>query len=199
MSFVLRPAGGPPLHHNFVVAALSDLFGIQGRGGCSCAGPYGHRLLGIDETRARAFASQAAAGWLGVKPGWTRVSFAFYMTDAVADYIIAAVHRLAQYGHRLLADYRFDPRSGLWSHRRPASPRPGLPAQLRRALDGGPAPEPGPEPERDPDSLLAAHLHQACAVLTGASDPDPDATQAWVSDEYDRLRWFQLPLSCVRP
>ena len=38
------------LHHNFVVALLNDLFGIQSRGGCSCAGPYGHRLLGIDST-----------------------------------------------------------------------------------------------------------------------------------------------------
>ena len=47
MSFLVRH-GDLYLHHNFVVALLNDLFGIQARGGCSCAGPYGHRLLGID-------------------------------------------------------------------------------------------------------------------------------------------------------
>ena len=50
VSFVVRH-GGRYLHHNFVVALLNDLFGIQARGGCSCAGPYGHRLLGIDIER----------------------------------------------------------------------------------------------------------------------------------------------------
>ncbi len=48
VSFVVRAPSGLYLHHNFVVALLNDLFGIQTRGGCSCAGPYGHRLLGID-------------------------------------------------------------------------------------------------------------------------------------------------------
>src|SRR5262249_49146646 len=73
VSFVVRTPRGRRLHHNFVVALLSDLFGIQCRGGCSCAGPYGHDLLGIDDVQARDFAAQAASGWLGVKPGWTRV------------------------------------------------------------------------------------------------------------------------------
>ena len=52
VSFVVRRPGGRYLHHNFVVALLNDLFGIQSRGGCSCAGPYGHRLLGIDIERS---------------------------------------------------------------------------------------------------------------------------------------------------
>ena len=52
VSFVVRAPSGRYLHHNFVVAVLNDLFGIQSRGGCSCAGPYGHRLLGIDIERS---------------------------------------------------------------------------------------------------------------------------------------------------
>ena len=52
VSFVIRRPGGMYLHHNLVVAILNDLFGIQARGGCSCAGPYGHRLLGIDLDRS---------------------------------------------------------------------------------------------------------------------------------------------------
>ena len=50
------------LHHGYVVALLSDLFGIQARGGCSCAGPYGHRLLGIDLARSHGFERQISAG-----------------------------------------------------------------------------------------------------------------------------------------
>lgn len=49
-----------PLHGPFVAALLSDLFGIQARGGCSCAGPYGHRLLNIDETCSHAYRSAIA-------------------------------------------------------------------------------------------------------------------------------------------
>jgi len=53
VSFVVRAPSGRYLHHNFVVSLLNDLFGIQSRGGCSCAGPYGHRLLGIAFPRVR--------------------------------------------------------------------------------------------------------------------------------------------------
>ncbi|MFO1266932.1 MAG: aminotransferase class V-fold PLP-dependent enzyme [Rubrivivax sp.] len=65
VSFVVR-SGTPDgrrryLHHNYVVALLNDLFGIQARGGCSCAGPYGHRLLGIDPSAARVRARDPAA------------------------------------------------------------------------------------------------------------------------------------------
>src|SRR5205823_1204764 len=52
VSFIVRSPSGRYLHHNFVVAVLNDLFGIQSRGGCSCAGPYGHHLLGIDLHRS---------------------------------------------------------------------------------------------------------------------------------------------------
>ena len=55
VSFVVRAPSGDYLHHNYVVAVLNDLFGIQTRGGCSCAGPYGHRLLGIDLERPTEF------------------------------------------------------------------------------------------------------------------------------------------------
>src|SRR5205085_6069013 len=59
------------LHHNYVVALLNDLFGIQARGGCSCAGPYGHRLLAIDSDHSHAFREEIGQGCDGIKPGWT--------------------------------------------------------------------------------------------------------------------------------
>jgi selenocysteine lyase/cysteine desulfurase len=112
VSFRVRHGAGQ-LHHNFVVAVLNDLFGIQARGGCSCAGPYGHRLLAIDAHRSQALAEQARRGYLGVKPGWARVSFNYFISDTVCDYLIEAVDLVATHGHRLLGDYRFDPRAGL--------------------------------------------------------------------------------------
>jgi selenocysteine lyase/cysteine desulfurase len=112
VSFTMRG-----LHHNFVVALLSDLFGIQARGGCSCAGPYGHDLLGIGPERARELAAEAVAGRLGVKPGWARVSFAYYLSPAQVDYIVEAVHLIATYGPRIQGEYRFDVYTGQWTHR----------------------------------------------------------------------------------
>ena len=63
VSFRVRH-GGRLLHHELVVALLNDLFGIQARGGCSCAGPYGHRLLGIGPERSRALNEQAGRRYL---------------------------------------------------------------------------------------------------------------------------------------
>src|SRR5439155_25189148 len=91
ISFVVRGPGGRYLHHNFVVALLTDLFGIQSRGGCSCAGPYGHRLLGIDIERSHAFEREITLGCEGIKPGWVRVNLNYFISDAVVDYLIAAV------------------------------------------------------------------------------------------------------------
>jgi selenocysteine lyase/cysteine desulfurase len=70
--------GDAYLHHNFVVALLNDLFGIQARGGCSCAGPYGHRLLGIDLATSKEFEREIVRGCEGIKPGWVRVNFNYF-------------------------------------------------------------------------------------------------------------------------
>src|SRR3990170_926452 len=86
VSFVVRHAGRY-LHHNYVVALLNDLFGIQSRGGGSCAGPYGHRLLGIDIETSHEFEREIARGCEGIKPGWIRVNFNYFISEAVFDYI----------------------------------------------------------------------------------------------------------------
>ena len=86
ISFRIRH-GGRYLHHNFVVALLNDLFGIQARGGCSCAGPYGHRLLAIGPARSHALRDEIVHGCDGIKPGWTRVNFNYFISEATAGYI----------------------------------------------------------------------------------------------------------------
>ncbi len=117
VSFVIRH-GDRFLHHNYVVALLNDVFGIQSRGGCSCAGPYGHRLLGIDLERSHEFQREINRGCEGIKPGWVRVNFNYFIDDATFDYLVDAVTMIASHGASLLGEYDFEPDSGLWHHRR---------------------------------------------------------------------------------
>ncbi|MDT4974346.1 MAG: hypothetical protein QOG98_104, partial [Pseudonocardiales bacterium] len=102
VSFVVRAPSGRYLHHNFIVSLLNDLFGIQARGGCSCAGPYGHRLLGIDLDRSHEFEREIAHGCEGIKPGWVRVNFNYFISEPVFAYLIEAVRMVARDGWRLL-------------------------------------------------------------------------------------------------
>jgi selenocysteine lyase/cysteine desulfurase len=197
VSFVVRRPGGRRLHHNFVVALLNDLFGIQCRGGCSCAGPYGHRLLGIDQDRAHQLASQAVDGWLGIKPGWTRLSFSFYLSEAVFDYLVAAVHLVATHGARLLPAYQFDPGSGLWRHR-DAPPPPTSLRRLAYDADGRLCGQGGGPHLPVPDSALAGYLREAGVIL--AAHPAAGGQEhpgAAVPDGFERLRWFELPDACL--
>jgi selenocysteine lyase/cysteine desulfurase len=181
--------GGRVLHHDYVVALLDDLFGIQARGGCSCAGPYGHQLLCITPQRSAALRAQAARGYLGIKPGWARLTFAYFMSEAVVDYVVEAVDLVAGYGHRLLGDYAFDPRSGRWRHRQaPAGTDPAL-ADL---LSG-----PVPAPARLGEDALADQLERARSVLASRPDHLSDRPSG-LPPELDVLREFHLPPECLR-
>ena len=71
---------------------------FQSRGGCSCAGPYGHRLLGIDLTTSRAFEREIVKGCEGIKPGWVRVNFNYFISEEVFQFIVDAVHFVATHG-----------------------------------------------------------------------------------------------------
>jgi len=193
VSFRVRHGAGQ-LHHNFVVAVLNDLFGIQARGGCSCAGPYGHRLLAIDDRRSRALAEQARRGYLGVKPGWTRVSFNYFISDTVCDYLIEAVDLVATHGHRLLGDYRFDPRDGLWRHRgAPARPPLSL-AGVRYDADSGlTAPVRHAHAGED---ALAGYLREGRRLLASRPDRLEEGPTGLPAD-LEALRWFPLPPGCL--
>ncbi|WVZ52967.1 hypothetical protein U9M48_003965 [Paspalum notatum var. saurae] len=115
-------AAGPrrrlPLHGRFVAKLLNDLFGIQARGGCACAGPYGHELLGVGEELSLRIRAAIVKGYHGVKPGWTRVSFAYYMSRHEFRYVLAAIDFVAAHGHRFLPLYSFDWATGNWAFRR---------------------------------------------------------------------------------
>ncbi|HVY11159.1 MAG TPA: aminotransferase class V-fold PLP-dependent enzyme [Mycobacteriales bacterium] len=195
VSFVVRKPGGRYLHHNFVVALLNDLFGIQARGGCSCAGPYGHRLLGIDLEHSHAFQHEIAAGCEGIKPGWVRVSFAYFISEEVADYLIEAVRFVATDGDRFLPDYRFDPQSGLWRHRRMAQGSPLHLADL--SYEGIPEGGYANHVARADVSSLADYLAQARALAADRPRPDTSAVVDRLDPEAEALRWFDLPAACL--
>ena len=195
LSFVVRAPSGRYLHHNVVVALLNDLFGIQARGGCSCAGPYGHALLGIDLERSHEYEREIVGGCEGLKPGWVRVNFNYFVSDVSADYVIEAVRMLARDGWRLLRDYLFDPATGIWRHRDGVVEPPVRLADIRFGADGVMSmPTPGP---RGDESLLAQHLADARAVLDAADPPDLTSAAELLSADLEHLRWFDLPVGSL--
>jgi len=196
VSFLVRH-NAQYLHHNFVVAVLNDLFGIQSRGGCSCAGPYGMRLLGIDDERSLRLDEEVALGCEGIKPGWVRVNFNYFISEAVFDYVVEAVKLAAREGWRLLPDYRFDPRSGIWHHRAgPAEP----PLRLGDVHFGADGVVRYPSAHhRAPESALAGYLEEARRLLAGipaAPASSPSGPSA-MSERFEALRWFELPPECL--
>jgi selenocysteine lyase/cysteine desulfurase len=195
ISFVVRSPSGRYLHHNFVVALLNDLFGVQSRGGCSCAGPYGHRLLGIDLERSHEFEREIAGGCEGIKPGWVRVNFNYFISDTVADYIVEAVRMVARDGWKLLGDYLFDPVTGRWRHRAGVVEPPislldivyaddGTVTMPTCTLDGG-------------EEMLAQQLEEGAKILEDAVGPDLTRHPGEVSADFEHLRWFDLPEDAI--
>jgi selenocysteine lyase/cysteine desulfurase len=186
VSFVIR-RGDRLLHHNFVVALLNDLFGIQARGGCSCAGPYGHRLLGIDLARSERFHAAINAGSEGIKPGWVRVNFNYFISEAAFVFLLQAVEFIANEGFRFLPDYDFDPGTGLWRHRRVrAADTLGLDAvgfeEGRLTWRG--------HHRTEPESAYPGYLAEARRLAAEArSAPAPAALPPGLEE----LRWFPLP------
>jgi selenocysteine lyase/cysteine desulfurase len=89
-------ARGGYLHHQLFTRLLSDVHGIQARGGCACAGPYAHRLLGISVAKSDAIRAAIARGEEMEKPGWTRLNLSALMDDAKVARVIAAVDDLAR-------------------------------------------------------------------------------------------------------
>jgi hypothetical protein len=191
VSFVVRHEGRY-LHHNYVVALLNDLFGIQARGGCSCAGPYGHRLLGIDLETSHEFEREIARGCEGIKPGWVRVNFNYFISEAVFSFILDAVDLVAREGWRLLPEYAFDPATGLWHHRA-GRPEPPLSLHDVSYADGTMA-YPAHR-HREPESRLADYLTDARARLARPPGPlaGPTFDEAAVGEDFEALRWFLLP------
>ena len=110
-SMRIKDGTGGYVHHQFFTRLLSDLYGVQARGGCACAGPYAHRLLGLDQEQSEVIRAAIERGEEIEKPGWVRLNFSALLTDEKADAIIAAVDILATEATKYQNCYRADPAS----------------------------------------------------------------------------------------
>jgi selenocysteine lyase/cysteine desulfurase len=96
-------------HYNLVVKILNDYYGIQTRGGCSCAGTYGHYLLNIDRELSRKIADKIDRGDLSLKPGWVRISIHPIMTNKDIYNIGNAIYETSKNIKTLEKEYAFNP------------------------------------------------------------------------------------------
>jgi selenocysteine lyase/cysteine desulfurase len=106
-SFLIR-AGRRFLHFHFVTALLNDLFGVQSRGGCMCAGPFAQTLLGLSDSHNRAIETALLEKHEVLRPGFTRLSFPYWMRREEVDYAISAVLFVATHGSKFLSAYRYN-------------------------------------------------------------------------------------------
>ena len=195
VSFTVRGPSGRYLHHNAIVAMLNDVFGIQARGGCSCAGPYGHRLLGISLDRSAEFEEQISVGCEGIKPGWVRVNFNYFISEEVFTYLVEAVDLIARHGWALLEDYRFDIATGLWKHRAGPVEPPLRLADVHYDASGElTCPR---HDDRADEEALVEHLAEARALLAQAV-ARVHGPEAELPDELGHLQWFDLPAASLR-
>jgi selenocysteine lyase/cysteine desulfurase len=110
VSFIVKGA-----HYNLIVKMLNDRFGIQTRGGCSCAGTYGHMLLNVDKNRSYKILTSIQSGNLLCKPGWIRLSVHPTMTNAEINFVMDAIELTACYFQEWMDDYGYDPASNEYS------------------------------------------------------------------------------------
>ncbi len=189
ISFNVKDADGKYLHHKFMTALLNDLFGIQSRAGCSCAGPYGHRLLDIDEDTSERYRFAVQQGYCGLKPGWCRVGLHWVMDDAEAQYVIDAVHFLANEGHQFLSLYDFDLATGTWKHKYAALELPEFSLHAALGNIGG-------EPARLSLALrqqLYDHYMTEAKRLATRLRNEPAARCTSLEGELEELQFFTMP------
>jgi selenocysteine lyase/cysteine desulfurase len=196
------------LHHNFVGRLLSDLFGIQGRSGCMCAGPYAQQLLGLtpDETKLFQSALLLADENEWVRPGFTRLSLPFFTSEAEVTYVLQALRFVAQHGWRFLPQYSLRADTGEFSHisfrsvPRWFSSHPFVVAEDEAA--GGPTGPATSEPKRrrtdatvalSYEALLAEAERQLEECERVVRHVTPATTLPYVNSETAALKWCLFP------
>ncbi|MEQ3697357.1 MAG: aminotransferase class V-fold PLP-dependent enzyme [Pseudomonadales bacterium] len=180
--------GDKDLHYGFVVALLNDLFGIQARGGCSCAGPYGHELLGLNEEQSLAIEAANQRGDMVLRPGWVRLNFNYFIDDETANYLIAAVEWVATHGLKLLNHYYYDRNSGTWNYRGERLP---LTVSLTDVFNPSEVASLAPS-----DKPLAHYIDRADAVVEHCIETTGRGG-CLLGDESSELCWFVRPNECA--
>jgi selenocysteine lyase/cysteine desulfurase len=183
------------LHHDLVSALLDHLFGIQNRAGCSCAGPYGHRLLGITGERSERYRRLIAEGILGAKPGWVRVSLPWYADPEDVDFTLRAVELVASRGEAFVPLYRLDWRDGVWRHREAEVEHPSPLRLDADAILAGTPPEPPPPSPAERAAERARYLDEATRIAAALEArwrrSPPDWNRPTGRPDVDALTWFR--------
>ncbi|MDF1624364.1 aminotransferase class V-fold PLP-dependent enzyme [Pseudohongiella nitratireducens] len=182
---------GRQLHYGYVVSLLNDLYGIQARGGCSCAGPYAHHLLGIDTEESRQLLQAMQDGDTVLRPGWVRINFTYFMNEEVIEYLLSAIEALATHAINLLPDYHYNKVRGTWDHVQAVQPDlPDLSQLdwLKQSEENVKNTTNGAFPRTD----LTSFLHAAHKALDKSKPRNNRSTLGLspVSKPNERLRWF---------
>ena len=105
------------LHPKFVTRLLNDLFGIQTRAGCSCAGPYGHKLMRIGKKVSNYYRCVIRnIHYAGIKPGWVRLNLHYAFSEEEFDYLVEAVKFVSEHAYKFIPLYELDIKTGDWKH-----------------------------------------------------------------------------------
>jgi selenocysteine lyase/cysteine desulfurase len=105
------------VHYNLIVKLLNDRFGVQTRGGCSCAGTYGHFLLNVDKQTSKDIEQQIIGGCLVERPGWVRMSIHPTMTNEEVLYVCESIKQVAEHYKEWKKDYNYDAAKNEFIHK----------------------------------------------------------------------------------
>jgi len=182
------------LHPKFITTLLNDLFGIQSRAGCSCAGPYGHRLLDINEETSEEYRSCVVEGFSGIKPGWCRISMHYVMDDLEVDFLLDAVDFVARYGGLFLRLYDFDLYDGSWNKKNDSTSLQRF--SLESALEAGMG-EQTPMPFEERQKHYTSYLEQALELAKNLQKQHPSVAHE-LEGRLGELQFFALPQCCLQ-
>ncbi len=208
-SFLIR-SGKRFLHHNFVNVLLNDLFGVQMRSGCMCAGPFSQTLLGLDTNANERIEMALLDKQEMVRPGYTRFSVPFWISSQEIDYVMHALTFVAEHGWKFLTMYRHNNKTGEWSHiswtnRFPARKWLSSFTLDDYALSGNDSTKPWSSTSVDTDvgvdlnarkvevdDILSKVEGDSCKQLQKLRQQRSQANGLGL-DDWDGLRWFALP------
>ena len=105
------------VHYNLIVKLLNDRFGVQTRGGCSCAGTYGHFLLHVDQQTSKSIEQKIVEGCLKERPGWVRMSIHPTITNKEVLYICESIKQVVENCKMWAKDYQYNAEKNEFIHK----------------------------------------------------------------------------------
>ncbi|XP_050546632.1 uncharacterized protein LOC126908518 isoform X2 [Daktulosphaira vitifoliae] len=213
-SLLVRHPRGAYLHHNFICAILNDVFGVQARGGCACAGPYAQDLLGIDDSLAIDYENiliednrldrhhlrrhEEHSSFEMLRPGFSRISLPYFMSDNEVSFVLEALKMVATEGWKLLPQYTLNPETGEWKHHTNNVFRDRKWLGSIRYTDGKMV---FPERKTSVQNTCPADFSECLKTARNTFNkarkmaqrfPLPDQ-RSMFTEETEKLRWFMLP------